>query len=433
MIGFLRPLAEWCLGAMRAWTPSGALSISIYFIVQIAGVLLSFITIIIVARWGGAAAQGVFFTYKTLVDFITTILLFGLPQAYIFLINKERATVSGITLFTYIYSVASILVALAAILFYLDSYRISDPGVLAIATLSVGVGGYVLHGLARGIILTRAVAGLFSVFSVVPAVLLLIGIVFQFSDGSPNFPLAIGVTGFLSGMISAVWLSRMSKPRLRDLPSLPYRALVTQSLHTFIQSSLYAAQPVLTVAMLRGRSGTDVDIGNFSIAVTAFSAINVVVSVMGPVLFNRWTKSISWVQYSTLARRTYWFSGVLMLLAGIVVLAAGPVVDVVLGPAYQDAVLPIQLMAFAVFPLLSTRFLSSAVYALGHPGVNSLSCLARLGMVAAFFFVSYSLTDNILASGAMSWVAGEWIAFAVQAGGASRARRAALAQQPAAI
>lgn len=425
MIGLVRPHAKRCLDAMRAWSPSGALSISVYLFVQVGGVMISFITIIVVARWGGAATQGVFFTYKTLADFITTILLFGLPQAYIFLINKDRVTISGVTIFTYMYSAISVLIAFGAILLHLSSSISVNPGALAIAALSVGVGGYVLHGLARGIILTRAAAGLFSVFSVVPAVLLLSGIVFQFANGSPNFPLAIGTTGLLSGLVGVACLSRMSKLRLSDLVGIPYRALVTQSLHTFIQSSLYAAQPVLTVAMFRGRSGTDVDIGNFSIAVTAFSAINVVVSVMGPVLFNRWTKSMSWDQYSTLARRTYWVSGTLMVIAGIVLLVAEPVVDVILGPAYREAVLPIQLMTFAVFPLLSTRFLSSAIYALGHPSVNSFSCLARLVTVAACFFASYSLTDNMLASGAIAWVAGEWIAFAVQTQGASRARQAA--------
>jgi O-antigen/teichoic acid export membrane protein len=273
------------------------------------------------------------------------------------------------------------------------------------------------------------VAGVFSVFSVAPAAVLLLAIVVQFYDRTPNFPTAIGAAGLLSGLAGAVWLSRVSKLRLRDLAELPYRGLVTQSLHTFIQSSLYAAQPVVTIAMFRSRLATDGDIGNFSIAITAFAAINVVVSVMAPVLFNRWSKSISWDQYTTLARRTYWSAGILTVLTGIAMLAAHPVIEGIFGADYRGAALPVQIMAFAVYPLLSTRFLSSAVHALGHPAVNSFSCFARLAMVAAFLSASYPLMENMLIAGAVSWVAGEWAAFAVQAWGASRARRSAVARQ----
>lgn len=422
MIG-LRPLAERCLGAMRAGMPSGALSMSVYLVVQIAGVLLSFATVIVVARWGGAATQGVFFTYKTLVDFLSASILFGLPQAFVFLINKERASVRGLTIFSFVYSVFSFLIALLAIFIQLRTSFLPDAGAFAIFLLAAGVGGYVLHGLARGIILTRTAEGLFSLFSVAPNVVLLLAVAFQFSDGRPNFPTALGVAGLLSGLAGVVWLSRLSKPNLRDLTELPYPAIFTQSLHTFVQSSLYAAQPVLTIAMFRARSATDADIGNFSIAITAFAAINVVASVMAPVLFNRWSKSISWDQYATLARRTYWVSGALTVLAGIAMLAAVPVIEGVLGPDYEDGALPVQLMAFAVFPLVCTRFLSSAIYALGHPGINSLSCFARLGMVATFFALIYPFTENVLTTGAYSWVAGEWIAFAIQAAAGSRARR----------
>jgi O-antigen/teichoic acid export membrane protein len=428
MIGLVRPHAKRCLDAMRAWSPSGALSMSVYLVVQIVGVLLSFATVILVARWGGAATQGVFFTYKTLVDFLTASILFGLPQAYVFVINKGKATVNGLALLTLLYSAGSVLIAIIVISIQINTYFLPHTSLFAILILSAGVGGYVLHGLARGIILTQTAAWVFSMFSVAPAVVLLLTIIFQFSNERLSFPTALGVTGLVSGFAGAVWLSRISQLHLRDLKKLPYPEIVTQSLHTFIQSSLFAAQPVLTLAMLRARSATDADIGNFSIAITAFAAINVVVSVTAPVLFNRWSKSISWDQYATLALRTYWVSAALMALAWIVILAARPVVGGTLGTDYEDAVVPIQLMTLAVFPLLCTRFLSSAIHALGYPSVNSLSCFARLGMVGVFFALGYPLTGDILATGALSWVAAEWVAFVVQTGAASRARRAAVMQ-----
>lgn len=419
----LRSLAERCVGAMREWTPAGVLSISVYLVVQVLGVLMSFVTIIVVARWGGAATQGVFFTYKTLADFLSASILFGLPQAYVFLINKERASVSGLVAFSFLYSALATALALVAVFVQLKSSLLPATGFFAATALAMGVGGYVLHGLARGIILTRTIASAFSMFSVAPAILLLVAIVVQFSGDKPDFPMAIGCAGLLSGLAGAIWLMKLCRPRLRDLAHLPYWALVTQSLHTFIQSSLYAAQPVLTVVMFRARMATDSDIGNFSIAITAFAAINVGVSLLAPVLFNRWSKSISWDHYATLARRTYWTAGILTVLTGIALSAAQPVVGGALGDEYREAVLPVQLMALAVFPLLSTRFLSSAIHALGHPGVNSISCVLRLATVAAFFTGAYPFMDNMLVVGALSWVAGEWAAFGVQVLGASNARR----------
>jgi len=399
---------------------SGALSrrLSATLAIQILGPLSSILAVLVIARWGGPTLQGEFVTYKTLTDLLVIAGMFGLPQAYIYLINKSVITVGAAVAFTYVYTVLSVLISAGIIWFqYQHGYLTSNSGsetFLYVLVLALGVGGYILHGLARGIVLTHTDGQFFSIFSVAPAIALLFYIGVQVRVFTPDFAMAIGLVGCISGVAAAAWAAHLARPDFAGLAALPYRTLFSQSLQVFFQAVLSAAQPITTIAMLRMLGGTIADVGNFSIAAAAMSAVNVAVSIIAPILFNRWSKSLSKGQIRNLMKMTLIFATIIMLAASASALLAPYLVPLIFGQGFVRAVPSVQLLLLTALPLLFTRIMSPAVHAIGHPGVNTISCMVRLGICVAGLYLLHLAKTDLLIAAAIAWLTAEWIAMLVQ-------------------
>src|SRR4051794_13646483 len=75
-------------------------------IVQSLGPACSFVTVFVIARLGGPAAQGEFAQMKAWSDFMFSFGCFGFPQGFIYTINKLGASASVLARWSRFYSLA---------------------------------------------------------------------------------------------------------------------------------------------------------------------------------------------------------------------------------------------------------------------------------------------------------------------------------------
>lgn len=400
---------------LRALLPRSSANLALYFFLQGIGVMTSFLTIFALARVSGADVQGSFFTHKTFLDFSSAVIIFGLPQAFVFTINKEISDERALSAFSVAYC---ILAAIAAVVLSALHFTLEKTGGAAmlpsVAFMTVGITGYIMHGLARGIILPKSEPSRFAAFSIAPQVSLFAACVSMAASGATDLLPAIALSGLISGMLGLFLILKRASIDFSRLGEVPYLTLLSQSFQTFLQGVLYAAQPVITIYMLGSLGATDSVIGNFSIAVVLLSAVNTLSAMAAPLLFNRWSQSLTWGSFKTLERRTLVVAGALACIGAPAVFILSFAVTSLLGSQYSGAIAPVQVISLAILPLLFTRILTSAVHALGHPTINTISCATRLIVVAGSLFFLAALLDNILVAAAVAWLAGEWSAFVAQ-------------------
>ena len=78
--------------------------LGITLVAQLFGVSSTVLTNIIIAQRYGPEGQGYLSTFRSNVDFLTNIGLFGFPQAFVYLINSKEVQASWTTKFSTYYS-----------------------------------------------------------------------------------------------------------------------------------------------------------------------------------------------------------------------------------------------------------------------------------------------------------------------------------------
>lgn len=389
-------------------------------IIQGIGSFAPFFTIILLARLSGPTTQGIFSTFKTWADLVSSLIVFGFPQAFVYLINKKMATRAHLLNISLLYvAVTTLFVIPIAIHSVLSSYnQLPDERMLAIyaVLLAFGVGAFVLNRLVRAIYLTIDDGFLFSLITSAPAFFTLVAMVIAARLTPFSYDIAFFVAGVLTCLATGIWIKRIiaAAPGYTfALPAMPRKALAQQSIHTFLQSISFTLQPVVTIYLLVHFGANIVDVAAFTAATIVIAAVNVFFGIVAPIFFNRWSAGMS----GDLFRRIRRIADMIALFFIIVGFAAIPlysvVVPFVFGPAYEPAVTAFQIISLAVAPVAFTRIIASAIHAADRPDINSVSCGVRLVLSVALQFClsNFGAVDPVIAA-VWAWVGAEWAAAA---------------------
>ena len=394
----------------------GAIATSL--VIQGLGSLSPFVTILVLARLAGPETQGVFSTFKTWVDLVSSVIVFGFPQAFVYLLNKNMASKGDLLNASLLY-VGGTTVCVAPVAAYgvISGYNVLPNGhclVFYSLLLALGVGAVVLHRLVRAIYLTIDDGFLFSLITSAPAFFLLVAMAIAANFIPFNYDVAFFVAGVLTCLATVAWVRRIvveTPAYTFGMPRLPKRALTKQSAHTFLQSISFTLQPVLTIYLLQANGGGVTDTAYFTSATIIIAAVNVFFGIVSPILFNRWSASLD----DGLVARIQKVSDRVALVFLVVGVAAVPLygvlVPLVFGSDYTAAVPGFQIASYAMAPVAFTRTIASAIHAAGRPDVNTASCVVRLSMsVAVQFGLSQSGVLSPLGAAITAWAIAEWLA-----------------------
>jgi O-antigen/teichoic acid export membrane protein len=393
-------------------------SLSSALLIQSFGVLAVYLAVFATARFGGPEAQGQFTTLKSFIDLANAILLMGLPQAIILVVNRGQTNVRAMTPWLRAYVGVAFLAGLAAALAFAPFVH-HDAWDWRQLEVALAIAGFLSFAVTRGALLTRTDGAFFSLFTAMPQLVLLAGVLWVLARGG-GFEEAYALQGAICLVASQLVLGSVAARDVKDAPLPPWRALVAENLHAFAQAMLYAAQLFISVRIIRHGGGTLADVGQFGVISLPLLALHAFAGMIGPLYYNRWSKLAEPEPFMKVARSIAG-AGIGLQLAALACLPfLALLIGIVFGPAFAPSALPMSIALFAVFPVIMTRLLSPYLQTSGHAAINTLSCALRLMATAIVALVAISAGAGVLVAGAIGWTVAEWLAFLFIAGSLRR-------------
>lgn len=392
-------------------------AILISLIIQGIGSLAPLLTVIALARVAGPQAQGTFSAFKTWMDLVSSVVIFGFPQAFVYLINKGVCSRTQLLNATIFYVTATtLLVVPATALSLAVGYTVLPVGqsvVFYSVVVAIGMGPVFLNRLVRGIYLTIDDGFLFSLITSAPTFFLMIAVPAAGLWDPFRYDLAFLVAGLLTLGATWPWLTRIigQSPDYRlHLERIPFRPLSEQSIQTFLQSIAFTLQPVIAIYILQRQGAALTAVAFFTAATIIVVGVNILFGLVAPILFNRWSAAMDDALLRRISRYSLMLAAAFGLLGTISVPVLPFVVPMMFGIDYDPAVWAFQAMVIAIAPVAFTRSLYPAVHAAGRPSLNTVSCIVRLasGGVAQICMALSGLSPLVAAVG--GWVIAEWAA-----------------------
>lgn len=397
--------------------------------IQSLGVLSSFGVVALLARLAGPEVQGEFALYKSLVDVQVAFLTLGLPSGFIYVINKgyysARQMFVQASRYVPVVFVVSALVSAG----YLLTRSTSLPGTawVNVSLVAFAAGATTYWALVRGIVLTLSDGVAFAWVTAVSPLVLMVVTLLGVGTGAWGLPVSFATSALIAvltvlGLVKAVGLPSRPTGRRPDASAqdgdpggheeLGPRVLARQSGHTMVQA-VFLAGSIFTILWLMQHLGAGVhDLGQFSVASLAVVGPNLLVGMVAPILYSRWSRSMDRGHRRRVLRGSLKLSAGLQVLALLGLPGVVPVVMFLLGEEYRPAAVAMCVILLAVLPLAATRIISPALQATGSTAIVTASWGARLATPVALLPV-FPLLDDVIMWAATVMCVGEYVALAV--------------------
>lgn len=380
--------------------------------IQSIGSISLFLVIWLIGRTLGPGEQGQFSAMKSFVDLSVTVLLFGLPQSFIYGIHRLGIQRGRLMRWALKYGAVSFALLLFAFMFVWhtawNSIIPANGPSANVGLLAAAIAGLVIHGFLRCIFLTLSDGWQFSLITIQPALILCVASSVLIGIHRFNSVMAYAIVGIFSAIASI----RMTRKCLLESSSnqlLPWKELLANGGTVFVQSTVMATQPFLTLSLLRHYSGGYQDVAFFSLAMYAYQAAAVPLTMTAPMLFNRWSNTDSTNMIAGDLRNMSWPLLFIVVVVTIAWFIIPDMVAFIFGQAYLNAIPAIQMMLVGI-PFMYIAYVGMpALMSVGEFRVNAAMVIVRLLVCfAAFiFFLLNDIGGDRPRQAAQSWVLAE--------------------------
>lgn len=265
--------------------------------IQAAGSAATILTVVVVASRFGPEGQGYWAAYRSVLDVLVALAIYGFPQGFPFVINRMNVLPARILAFALRYlALAWPMIAGSAVV-ALAAGWIKTGGLLAIDAPTLILAGLFLvaHSLLRGIALAASKTLIFNLITVIPACVQLALVVVWPANQLGTLPWAITAASLLS-LVACTGIVRrdiFAPPADVREDALNRRHLMTYGFWWFLIALLQVAIPLVLYQLLLTRGFEVSTIGNFSVALMVVGAGLLPISMVGPLIFNGLTKTVS--------------------------------------------------------------------------------------------------------------------------------------------
>lgn len=367
-------------------------------VIQTMGAASSFVVIAVLARIAGPAVQGEYAVFKSLVDVQVALLTLGLPSGFVYVINKglisastlSRWSARGIPVFL-------VLGGLITAIYLSTRSELAEQGLLVTAgLLAVAVAATTFYALLRGIVLTQTDGAGFAWLSAFPPMSLMVLAIVGVGMGWWSLAVSFAVSGLLAAL-AAVLLHRSSPlPVAGPVVRSAWAALRKQSFHSFLQGLFQSGAIFATIAVMQGLGARVIDIGHFNVASLAVVGPNLLVAMIAPVLYSRWTKTLTRAGRRPLIGRSLRIAFVMQVLALMLLPVITPLLSFLLGADYRPAAVAMMPLLLAVLPLAATRIIAPALQATGDTSVATVAWGIRLAAPFVLMPLAWMIDDIVL-------------------------------------
>lgn len=368
-------------------------------VIQTLGAASSFVVIAALARVAGPAVQGEFAVYKSLVDVQVALLTLGLPSGFVYVVNKglippallAKRSAQGIPVFL-------VLGGVITSIYLATRSEPTEHGLPVTATLlAVAVAATTFYALMRGIVLTRTDGAGFAWLSALPPISLTVLAITGVALDWWSLAVAFAASALVAA-VAAVALHRSSRSPepTTGLAESAWTSLRKQSFHSFLQGLFQSGAIFATIAMMQVLGARVADVGHFNVASLAVVGPNLLVAMIAPVLYSRWTKTLTRAGRGPLIGRSLRIAAGMQVLALLLLPVITPVLTFLLGDDYRPAAVAMMPLLLAVLPLAATRIIAPALQATGDTSVASVAWGIRLAAPLVLAPLAWLIDDVVL-------------------------------------
>jgi O-antigen/teichoic acid export membrane protein len=387
--------------------------------IQSLGVASSFAIVALLARVAGPEVQGEFALYKSLIDVQVAFLTLGLPSGFIYVINKGYYSAREMFVQASRYAPAVFVVSTLITAAYLTTRSTPLPGDegLNVALVAFAAGATTYWALVRGIVLTLSDGVAFAWVTALSPLVLMVVTLGGVGTGAWSLPMSFAVSALVAvltvlALVAAVGLPSRRAKRAPGASASGARVLVEQSGHTLLQA-VFLSGAVFSILWLMQLLGAGVhDLGQFSVTSLAVVGPNLLVGMVAPILYSRWSRSMDAGHRRRLVARALRFSVVVQIAALVSLPLVVPMITFLLGEEYRPAAVAMCIVLLAVFPLAATRVIAPALQATGSTAIVSASWGARL-LAPVVLIPAFTLVEDVVKWAALVMAIGEYVALVV--------------------
>lgn len=369
--------------------------------VQGGGAAAVLLATVLLGKLLGPEVQGGFSHVKAEVEFISAFAMFGLPQALFFYVKSGQ--LAGRTALHWTMGCAVAALPLAAA-WALWNSQTADLTVL----LALAVAASVTHGLVRGLLLVSPRTAWFSVFTALPQVLVLIGVlcvvIVRGTATAEIWLLVFALAYALSALVAWRPLERLFANAV--VTELGWRTLVHYGMGAWLTSVLVTAAILFVQGWVETTLGRGV-LGQFTMAMTLVQVPLTPISYAAPLLLRRWMERPGAEAARRIAGAVCAF---LLLFAGFAWAAGLVSPDLGLGAAYAGATHAVAILLVGAAAEAASRVLAAQAGARGTPWIVVRAEVARWTVLAGGWLVLPTLTLTLVCA---VWATGAWAGAAV--------------------
>lgn len=395
--------------------------------VQSVGAIASLLVVVCLAVVAGPSVQGDFATLKAAHDLGVAVVTLGVPSGFIYVINKSMYTRQTLKRQALRYVPIAMLLAGIGMYAALKATGVGQGALVASAVLMATASAAATYFLfERAILLTLSDGLVFAAFSSLPPVVLLCTVLSLHSVGPVGLPAAFAISWLLNALLMEGWLQSRLRSHEEELVTPEpdrFRTLVAQSGHSLAQGVLMASVVFAPIAAIHWLTRGSSTVGIFSIVSMTITTPNLLLAMVAPILYNRWSKADTNVNVGSLMRSA--FRGAMALQAcGLALIPAVPwLVRAVLGPEYAPAADRISILICALAPLAFSRVVAPLLQATGGTGMVTAAWACRLAACALLLPLAVNGALSPLNYGVGCLLLGEYAALIPILGGLHRLRR----------
>ncbi len=385
----------------------------ITILLQSLGSITTVITTLIISHHYGPAGQGYMSYIRSSIDLLSTIALFGFPQAFIYMINRQIISLPWVMKFTWVYSLLLILVGsgITGILYNLGLLSHNGLDNLAIISIAIASVTLTIQVILRGITLTFNSAYIFNIATILPSILIALICLFWHPSKYQELVIVHPITATLSGIITYFFIL----PSLNSQQELPSNKVSQkQKIFTALEHGFWNFMPgvsahlilSLSYDILRANGKNDALAGYFSISYLFLSLSVLPLNMIIPILTDTWLKTEKndevLVTYTRLSHL-----GTLVTILAIIasLILTEPITVLIFGDQYLPSVITTQIFAFGVYALYQNRLLSASLIYLGVPHIVAIGSVIRTIVILGMLVINKINLDVIFV--AIAWNIGE--------------------------
>lgn len=263
--------------------------------IQSIGSIATIITVFAVTSRYGLEGQGYWATYRSVLELICALVIFGFPQLFTYTINKNNTLLSDILRFCLRY-LALVWPVISILIFFSLSAGVINAGGEAIndsITLILSGLLYVIYAFIRGISIAITPIHIYNLITILPSIAQLLLIYLWPSKSIINLSWII-MASLLASVFICIKLtlkfSNLNERNNNNFIKIWRPDLILYGFWWFLTGFLQMLIPFVFYQLIQCNENKLMEVGNLSIAFLVVGAMLLPINILGPLIFNDLTK-----------------------------------------------------------------------------------------------------------------------------------------------